>query len=90
MTDLDPRDQFWAEQARCPRGYAPSWRGEDAPSELGWGDIYTDDDELDPYDELIVDPGFPEIEVDTHPDPDHYTDYDRALNDFEHQEAHEG
>jgi len=65
----DPREQFWSEKQRYyPRGQAPAWQGEDAPSELGWGDIYTDEDEPSWRD--IPDPGFPEVEVDTHPDPD--------------------
>lgn len=65
---LDPHEQFWDDKERnFPRGHAPSWRGDDAPSELGWGDVYTDDEE--PVHHL--DPGFPEHEVDIHRDPDH-------------------
>jgi len=67
----DPRDAFWDEQSHYPRGSAPPWGGDDAPSESVWGNIYTDDEHPDPYGDLIHDPGFPEHEVDDHPDPDH-------------------
>jgi len=68
----DPREQFWDEKSRnYPRGHGPAWQGEDAPSELGFGDLYTDDEHPDPYGDHIADPGFPEYQVDVHHDPDH-------------------
>lgn len=55
----DPIDQWHDEKKKYPRGEAPPWEGEDAPSDSGWGDIYTDEDD-EPQD--TPDPGFSEEE----------------------------
>lgn len=39
----DPDDEFARSRQGYPRGYAPSWRGEDAPSEHG-NPFYVDDE----------------------------------------------